>query len=144
VTANLRTRVLLALGLVLAGTLAACTGDEALPEPAEVESCDGLVDAGTELVEAYADLLEDVRVEDLADGEPIPELDELERVGDELDASVARLGCDPADLNRRIAAAVEDLATDSPAAAVLLEVVRSGVVTEPTTGGEPGPTTTTG
>jgi hypothetical protein len=120
--------------LALAITVTACTGDEEIPEPAAAETCDGLVDVGSQLVRAYARLFEQVRVEDLADGTEIPELDELEAVGDELDASVARLGCDPADLNRRIAAEVGDLAAESPAASVLLEVVRRGVVT-----GSPAP-----
>jgi hypothetical protein len=124
--------------LALAVTVTACTGDEEIPEPAAAETCDGLVDVGSQLVRAYARLFEQVRVEDLADGTEIPELDELERVGDELDASVARLGCDPADLNRRISAEVGDLAAESPAASVLLEVVRRGVVT-----GSPAPTPTT-
>ncbi len=137
-----------ALAVVL--TLPSCTADEEIPEPAAAESCDSLVDVGTQLVRAYARLFEQVRVEDLADGTEIPELDELERVGDELDASVARLGCDPADLNTRIAAEVGDLAAESPAASVLLEVVRRGVITEgatdgpSTTGGAGSPSTTNG
>jgi hypothetical protein len=131
--------------LALAITVTACTGDEEIPEPAAAESCDGLVDVGSQLVRAYARLFEQVRVEDLADGTEIPELDELERVGDELDASVARLGCDPADLNSRIAAEVGDLAAESPAASVLLEVVRRGVVTQGSspTGGSGSTTTST-
>ena len=130
-------RSVLLVVLALLITVAACTGDEAIPEPAAVESCDGLVDVGTELVRAYARLFEQVRVEDLADGTEIPELDELEQVGDELDASVARFGCDPADLNARIAVEVGDLAAESPAASVLLEVVRRGVITSSPT---PSPT----
>jgi hypothetical protein len=131
--------------LALAVTVTACTGDEEIPEPAAAETCDGLVDVGSQLVRAYARLFEQVRVEDLADGTEIPELDELEAVGDELDASVARLGCDPADLNRRIAAEVGDLAAESPAASVLLEVVRRGVVTgSPTPAPPTSVTSTTG
>jgi hypothetical protein len=133
--------------LALAVTVTACTGDEEIPEPAAAETCDGLVDVGSQLVRAYARLFEQVRVEDLADGTEIPELDELERVGDELDASVARLGCDPADLNSRIAAEVGDLAAESPAASVLLEVVRRGVVSQgssPTGASGSTPTTTIG
>ncbi|HEY5727377.1 MAG TPA: hypothetical protein VIV08_02075 [Acidimicrobiia bacterium] len=120
----------LSVALAVVLTLPACTADEEIPEPAAAESCDSLVDVGAQLVRAYARLFEQVRVEDLADGTEIPELDELERVGDELDASVARLGCDPADLNTRIAAEVGDLAAESPAASVLLEVVRRGVISE--------------
>lgn len=130
--------------LVLVLTVAACTGDENVPEPAEVEDCDGLVEVGAQLVRAYARLLDQVRIDDFADGRPIPELDELERIGGELDASVARLGCDPADLNRRIAAEVDDLVTDSPAGSVLLEVVRRGVITTgPPATVSPGATSTT-
>jgi hypothetical protein len=125
-----RSVLLVVLALLLLLSVAACTGDEEIPEPAAVESCDGLVDVGAQLVRAYARLFEQVRIDDLADGTEIPELDELEQVGDELDASVARLGCDPADLNTRIAAEVGDLAAESPAASVLLEVVRRGVITE--------------
>jgi hypothetical protein len=133
------------VALALAVTVTACTGDEEIPEPAAAETCDGLVDVGSQLVRAYARLFEQVRVEDLADGTEIPELDELERVGDELDASVARLGCDPADLNRRISAEVGDLAAESPAASVLLEVVRRGVVTgSPTPAPPTSVTSTTG
>lgn|GEM_PF-2324017 len=136
-------RWLAALGLVL--TVAACTGsDENVPEPAEVEDCDGLVEVGAQLVRAYARLLDQVRIDDFVEGEPIPELDELERIGGELDASVTRLGCDPADLNQRIAAEVDDLVTDSPAGSVLLEVVRRGVITTgPPATVSPGATSTT-
>ncbi|MBA2336284.1 MAG: hypothetical protein H0V96_00730 [Acidimicrobiia bacterium] len=127
--------------LMLAAATAGCSGDT-VTEPAEVEDCDGLVEVGSQLVRAYADLLDEVRIDDFVDGEPIAGLDELERIGGELDASVTRLGCDAADLNRRISAEVGDLITESPAGSVLLEVVRRGVITTGTTP-TPAATTTT-
>lgn len=136
---RLRVRV----AVLLLAAIAGCTGDT-VPEPAEVEDCDGLVEVGAQLVRAYADLLDEVRVDDFADGEPIAGLDELERIGGELDASVTRLGCDASDLNRQISADVGNLITESPAGSVLLEVVRRGVITTGTTLAPAATTTTTG
>ncbi|MDQ3781479.1 MAG: hypothetical protein M3349_00885 [Actinomycetota bacterium] len=130
--------------LLLAASTAGCTGSDTVPEPAEVEDCDGLVEVGAQLVRAYADLLDEVRIDDFVDGEPIAGLDELERIGGELDASVTRLGCEAADLNRQISAEVGDLITESPAGSVLLEVVRRGVITTGTTSIPVTTTTTTG
>ncbi len=130
--------------LLLAASTAGCTGSDTVPEPAEVEDCDGLVEVGAQLVRAYADLLDEVRIDDFVDGEPIAGLDELERIGGELDASVTRLGCDATDLNRRISGEVGDLVTESPAGSVLLEVVRRGVITTGTTSIPVTTTTTTG
>lgn len=136
---RLRVRV----AVLLLAAIAGCTGDT-VPEPAEVEDCDGLVEVGAQLVRAYADLLDEVRVDDFADGEPIAGLDELERIGGKLDASVTRLGCDASDLNRQISADVGNLITESPAGSVLLEVVRRGVITTGTTLAPAATTTTTG
>ncbi len=120
------------LVVAVATAVGACTpGGDEVREPDTVESCDGLVAVGEQLVMAYVRVLEEVRVDALTSEETLPELTELGRLGDDLDASVARLGCDPVELNGRIADEVDDVVSDSPAAAILLDIVEGGVVSVP-------------
>ncbi len=124
------------LGLVL--VLMACTGEsgeaDEVPEPERVErveTCDDMVDIGAQLVRAYIRVIEELRLDSLTGDDPPPELLELEEVGRDIDAKVASLGCDLEALNVRINAEVEGIEPQSPAAQLLLQLVREGVVGEP-------------
>lgn len=99
-----------------------------MPEPETVEDCDGLVEVGAQLVRAYVRVLEEVRVDDFTADDMPPEFLELERIGDDLDDRVVRLECDPDDLNMRINDEIGDVTTDSPMAAMLLQLVGEGVI----------------
>jgi hypothetical protein len=122
--------------LVLATT--AC--DSPVPEAAEVESCSGLVRVGVQLVEDYAEALEDAPLAVVTGDADLPaDLAELAEQGRQLDLSAARLGCDASELNAEIIARTADLETDDPTVQVFLDTVRQGVVGTLT----PPPTTTT-
>lgn len=114
--------------LALALLLGACTSD-ALPEPVEVDTCEGLVDVGVVYVERMFEELEELPVEAVAGNEPPPEdIAELTELGRELDLSAARLGCDPNVINAAVIEETADLTSDKPVVLIFLDVVRGGVV----------------
>ncbi|MGD2051457.1 MAG: hypothetical protein PVI35_03180 [Acidimicrobiia bacterium] len=129
-----------AVAILLVATMAVAGCDRAVPEPAEAESCGGLVRVGVALVEDYAEALADVPLSVVnGDAEPPAVLAELASRGDELDLAAARLGCDAAELNAAIVERTAGLSSDDPTVQVYLDTVRRGVVgTLP-----PPPTTTT-
>jgi hypothetical protein len=111
---------------------AACSSPEeqvVLPEPEEVETCDGLVDAGVTYVEAMVEALPGQPVEVVTGEAPMPDrLVEVTRVGRELDARAANLECDAAALNAEIASEIGDFASDEPVVQIFLDLVREGVI----------------
>ena len=123
---------ILASAVVVVVLAAACSSPEeevVLPEPEEVETCDGLVEAGVTYVEAMVEALPGQPVEVVTGEAPLPErLAEVTRVGRELDARAANLECDAAALNAEIAAEIDDLESDEPVVEIFLEVVREGVI----------------
>ena len=124
------------LGLVL--LLPACSPEatptpEEVPEPEAVETCDGLVDVGRQLVRAWVNVVEQLRVDTLLEETLPPEFAELERLGTDLDTRARGLGCDLAAMNAEITAEVADLDPENPAAALVLEIVAGGLITPPTT-----------
>lgn len=120
-----------AVSALVLGACSSGTDDTVVPEPETVEDCDGLVVVGTQLVRAYVRVLEEVRVDDFTDEDIPPEFLELERIGDDLDARVVRLDCDPEDLNTRINEEVGDLTSESPMAEILLQLVGGGIISTP-------------
>ncbi len=105
---------------------------ETVPEPETVETCDGLVDVGAQLVRAYVRVLEELRTDALLSDQLPPEFVELERIGRDLDVRVTSLGCEAAALNDEIADEVGDLVTESPAAQFVLDIVDAGLVSTTT------------
>jgi hypothetical protein len=122
------------LGLVLPLLLflAACSPQPVfeLHEPERVDTCDELVLIGVQLVSDYMTTLE-ARPDAagaLEDGDPWPELDELDARGADLDSRAAALGCDPVVLNAAIAAGTESIEATTPVARLFLETVQRGIV----------------
>lgn len=133
-----RTQVLVWL-VVMVATTAACTSEKALPEPVEVETCEGLEDVGVQLVEVWIDVVDQLPFDDIMTEPPPPEIQELGRIGGDLDQRAARLGCDVAALNAAIRerVAAEELDPETPVGEMLLEMIGEGLV------GVPPPTVTT-
>jgi len=132
------------VALVVSVILGACTSDpasEPLPEPVEVETCDGLAPVGIVYVERMVLALQGLSVDVLTgDAEPPNDVAALIQLGADLDQRAARLGCDIDELNSTILAATADLdADDDPVIGLFLDLVRGGVVGELTA----PPTTTT-
>lgn len=126
-------RPLAVLGLAAGLVAAACTGDPAsapLPEPVEVETCDGLVDVGVVYVERMVLALDGLGIDVLTGAaEPPVDVAALIDLGEELDQRVARLGCDVEALNAEIVEETGDLdAEGDPVVDLFLGIVRSGVV----------------
>lgn len=116
--------------VVLAAGCSSPDTEVVLPEPEEVETCDGLVEAGVIYVEAMVEALPGQPVEVVTGEAPMPDrLVEVTRVGRELDARAVNLECDAAALNAAIAGEIEDLESDEPVVQIFLDVVREGVVT---------------
>jgi heat shock protein HslJ len=124
-----RRAVMALLPLLLLGT--ACTDPVVfVEEAAEVETCERLVPVGIELVSDYVYTLEETDLGPTG-GDPakLPEsLRALNLRGEDLDRRAAELGCDLAALNGAIAEATAGLESSDLEAQVLLEAVRSGVV----------------
>lgn len=120
----------LLLGVTLLGLLfAGCDdGTPRVEAPAAVETCDGLVDVGEQLVRAYVQVLDQTDVGDLLAGAEDPNLAELAAIGAELDVRASGLGCDVAELNSAIVTSTADLEATSPPVEMFLSVVREGPV----------------
>ncbi len=104
--------------------VSACTGGTVAP-PAEVDSCSGLVLVGIDLVERWVESVENLPVEVMTGDAPPPQnVADLIATGAELDQRAAALGCGLEELNAAIADGTADLATDDPAAALVLRIVR--------------------
>lgn len=101
-----------------------------LHEPERVDTCDGLVLIGIQLVSDYVTALE-ARTDAataLENDASWPELDELDTRGADLDQRAAALGCDLAVLNTAIASGIASIEPTTPVARLFLETVQSGVV----------------
>ena len=118
-----------AIGLLLG----ACNSDpesQPLPEPVEVETCEGLVPVGVIYVERMALALQGLPLDVLTgDADPPADVAALIDLGVELDERAARLECDVDALN---AAIVEETAEldggGDPVTEMFLEIVRGGVI----------------
>jgi hypothetical protein len=136
------------LGAAVLVLTAACTNDPAsapLPEPVEVETCDGLVDVGVIYVERMVLALDGLGI-DVLTGEAQPPVDvaALIDLGEELDRRVARLDCDVDALNAEIAAETSELdGAGDPVIELFLGIVRGGVIGD-VPAAPPATTTTTG
>jgi hypothetical protein len=122
---------LFGLLLVLALTAAACGDDDgggSYDDPASIGDCDGLLDAGFDLLQDTLDATGDLGPEALASDEPPPIFVELEATGEALEARAQELGCSPADLDAGIVARVGDLDVDDDniIGQFILEGIRSG------------------
>ncbi len=121
-------------GVALVGAavlITACTSSKPLPEPIEVETCEGLEDVGVQLVEVWVEVVDQIPYDDLVADPPPPEMAELARIGRDLDTRASRLGCDAAQLNAAIRERVLDDGDIDPTTAVgelVLELVEEGVV----------------
>lgn len=138
-------RSIVATWCIVALSAAACTSDPTtgpLPEPVEVETCDGLISIGETYVRRMVLALDGLSLEVLTgDEDPPADVAALIQLGTDLDLRAARLGCDAAALNVDIIEATEDLdADDDPVVDLFLGIVRSGVIGELPA---PPPTTTT-
>ena len=138
----LRTRAAVA-ALSLVFVLGSCTGDpesEPLPEPVDVETCDGLVRVGVVYVERMVLALDGLGVDVLTgDADPPGDVAALIQLGEDLDERASRLGCDVGVLNGSILERTAELdAADDPVIALFLGLVRDGVI-----GSLPDPPATT-
>ena len=142
---QLRDRIVIAGLCVAALSAAGCTSDPTtgpLPEPVEVETCDGLISVGEVYVRRMVLALDGLSLEVLTGAvDPPADVAALIQLGADLDLRASRLGCDAAVLNADITEATEDLdAGDDPVVDLFLGIVRSGVIGELPA---PPPTTTT-
>ena len=139
-----RTSLLLA-AVSLALVVGACTSDQPLPEPVEVETCNGLEDVGVQLVAVWVEVVDQIPFDDLVADPPPPEIAELARIGRELDPRAARLACNAEELNTAVRERVLADGDIDPATAVgalLLELVTEGIVGRlPTPPAQPTTTT---
>ena len=140
----LRSRAAVA-ALSVVVVLGACTGDpesEPLPEPVDVETCDGLVPVGVVYVERMVLALDGLGVEVLTgDASPPDDVAALIQLGEDLDERASRLSWDVRVLNDAILERTGELdAADDPVIALFLELVRGGVIGS--LPDSPAPTTT--
>jgi hypothetical protein len=130
--------------LAIALVVTACTSDPTsgpLPEPVDVETCDGLITVGETYVRRMVLALDGLSIAVLTgEEEPPADVAALIQLGIDLDLRAARLDCEATELNTAVIDATEDLdAGDDPVIELFLGIVRSGVVGELA----PAPTTTT-
>jgi hypothetical protein len=137
--------IILLAAASLALVAGACTSDQPLPEPVEVETCGGLEDVGVQLVAVWVEVVDQIPFDDLVADPPPPEIAELARIGSELDARAARLGCSAEELNTAVRERVLANGDIDPATAVgalILELVNEGIVGKlPTPPAQPTTTT---
>jgi hypothetical protein len=110
---------------------AACTSSKPLPEPIEVETCEGLEEVGVQLVEVWVEVVDQIPYDDLVADPPPPEMAELARIGRDLDTRASRLDCDAAQLNAAIRERVLGEGDIDPTTAVgelVLDLVEEGIV----------------
>ena len=109
-------RKLMTLVLALALVAAACGGDDAT-DPASIDSCDGVLDAGFDLLQSTITEFDQMSEEDLmamGESEETPAaFQELEEQGEALAARSEALGCDPEELSAGLAGRIDDLEAES-------------------------------
>jgi len=144
VTIRFRRRPLIWLALVVL-VLGACSSEKALPEPVEVDTCEGLEDVGVQLVEVWVEVVDQIPYDDLLTDPPPPEIEELARIGSDLDDRATRLSCDAVALNEAILARVTEndrIDPETPVGALLLDLVQEGLVGSLPIRSAPQPATT--
>lgn len=115
--------------------LAACSPDpiEVVVEPERAETCADLVPTGTALAVQLLAAIESIPIDVLTGDAPAQgPFAELLAIGRQFDAKADSLGCDPAELNAEIMAAVgERPEPGSFAGVLLLEIMQGAVDAEP-------------
>lgn len=110
--------------------VAACGDDGGSVDPASLNSCDSLADAGITLLQDTLDLVDSLSAEELAalgESEDTPAaFTEIETRGDALTARADTLGCTDEEMNSLMAARVDRLSSDTVFGQFLIESVRSG------------------
>ena len=114
--------------VALVFVVAAC-GDDAA-DPASLNSCGALADAGITLLQDTLDLIDSMSAEELAalnESADTPAVfTEFETRGDALTARAGAIGCTDEEMNSLMAARVDRLSSDSIFGQFLIESVRSG------------------
>jgi hypothetical protein len=125
-------RKFLGLVLVLALVAAACgDDDDASSDPASIDSCEGLVAVGLDLLQGAIDEIDEMSLEDLAASEETggpAAFEELEQKAEELENRAAELGCTEEELTALLTEGVGQLSSDSLFGQALIESIRSGEV----------------
>ena len=110
-------------------------------EVQEVDDCDDLVDVGILFAENMIQALERGMTVSQLTGEEAPPSDVslLREVGVEMDRRAIRLECDVAALNGAIVADISNIETTDPVVALFLDIVRAGIVTDPSSSSTTAP-----
>lgn len=133
--------------LAVALLLGACSPDpiEVAVEPERAQTCSDLVPTGTALAVQLLAAIESIPIDVLTGDAPAEgQFAELLAIGRQFDARAESLGCDPAELNAEIMAAVGERPEPGSFAGVLLLEIMQGEpaeleeppTTEPPTGDE--------
>ncbi len=119
------------IALVAAAALAlsACSPDpiEVVVEPERAETCSDLIPTGTALAVQLLAAIESIPIDVLTGDAPAQgQFAELLSIGRQFDAKADSLGCDPAELNAEIMAAVGERPEPGSFAGVLLLEIMQG------------------
>ena len=122
-----RTSALLPTALIF--VFHAC-GDDAASNPATLNSCDSLSDAGITLLQHTPAIIDSLSAEELAtlgSTEDTPAaFTEIETRGDALTARADAIGCTDAEMTSLMTARVDRLSSDTVFGEFLIESVRTG------------------
>ena len=124
-------RKMAVLVLALALVAAACGGDDSA-DPASLDNCDGILDAGVGLLETAIEAFDAMSTEDLmalADSDNPPEaITTFETDGRALAARAETLGCDQAELTAGLGERIDDIESESFFGQAILEAIRGGEI----------------
>lgn len=124
-----RPAAVVALSVLL--VVPACSsGDSAPADPASIDSCTGIAEAGIDLVQDTLDVIDSLSAEELAalgsSETPPPALAAIEATGEELQARADVLGCTPEQLAGMMSEMAGDLNSDTVFGQFLIESIRQG------------------
>ncbi len=122
-------RATVALVAAAALALSACSPDpiEVVVEPERAETCSDLIPTGTALAVQLLAAIESIPIDVLTGDAPAQgPFAELLSIGRQFDAKADSLGCDPAELNAEIMAAVGERPEPGSFAGVLLLEIMQG------------------
>lgn len=119
---------LLGLLVVLALVLAAC-GDDDAAEPASLDSCESIADAGIAMVQEVIDEIDDLTLEEqiaLGASEEEPEMfQNMEARGQELETRAEEVGCSDDEMAQLVMDRLGNLSSDSDFGQLVLEAVKA-------------------